>query len=201
MSTSTTSHVPAAHPTVAAGNAAALAPLPTFAVDASHSSVGFGVKHLMITTVRGEFAAFAGTLQYDAARPEQTKLEATIEVASINTREAGRDEHLRSPDFFDAATFPTMTFVSTSARRDGDGLVINGQLTIRGISKPVALMVSDLTAEQADPWGNQRIGATARATILRSDFGMTWNAALEAGGVLVSDKVTLEIEASLVRRA
>lgn len=181
-------------------NVAALAATPTYNVDASHSSVGFGVKHLMITTVRGEFGAFAGSFHYDAHRPEQTKLEATIEVGSVNTREPKRDEHLRSADFFDAANYPTMTFVSTTARRDGDHLIVSGQLTIRGTTKPVTLTISDLTPEQTDPWGNKRIGATARATILRSDYGMTWNAALEAGGVLVSDKVTLEIEASLVRQ-
>lgn len=200
MNTPTISNSSASTTPVAATTAAALAPVPAFNVDASHSSVGFGVKHLMITTVRGEFGAFAGVFHYDANRPELSKLEATIEVASVNTREAKRDEHLRSADFFDAANNPTMTFVSTSARRDGHNLIVNGELTIRGTSKPVALTVSDITPEQTDPWGNKRIGATARATILRSDYGMTWNAALEAGGVLVSDKVTLEIEASLVRQ-
>ncbi|MBK9072589.1 MAG: YceI family protein [Myxococcales bacterium] len=200
MSTSTISNPSTSNSSVAS-NTAALAPVTKYAVDASHSSVGFGVRHLMITTVRGEFSQFAGSFSYDASRPELTKLEANIEVGSVNTREPKRDEHLRSADFFDAANHPSMTFVSTSARRDGDKLIVSGQLTIRGTSKPVVLTVSDITPEQTDPWGNKRIGATARATILRSDYGMTWNAALEAGGVMVSDKVTLEIEASLVRQA
>lgn len=174
---------------------------PLYAVDLAHSSVGFSVRHLMITNVRGEFTGFAGTFAYDPAHPEQAKLEATVQIASINTREPKRDDHLRSADFFDAAKFPVMTFVSTSARRKGAGLELQGNLTIRGTTQQVTLAVTDITAETADPWGNQRIGATAEATISRAAFGMTWNTVLEAGGVAVSDAVKIHLEASLVRKA
>lgn len=170
-------------------------------LDASHTSVGFSVRHLMITNVRGEFQKVSGEATYDPAKPESAKLSATIDVASINTREEKRDAHLRSADFFDAETYPTITFESRSVRRKGDGVEIVGDLTIHGTTKEVVLTVDEITAEHGDPWGQRRIGASAKTKIRRSDFGMTWNSAVEAGGVLVGDEITISIDASLVKQA
>ncbi len=168
-------------------------------LDAGHSAVGFSVRHLMITNVRGEFEKFRGTITYDTARPEGTRIETTIEVASLNTREAKRDADLRSPLFFDADNHPEMTFVSRSVLAAGDGaLEVTGDLTIRGTTQPVVLSVGDISAAQ-DMRGNQRLGATASARIKRSDFGMTWNKALETGGVVVGDVVTITLDLSLVK--
>jgi polyisoprenoid-binding protein YceI len=171
-------------------------------LDPGHSAVGFSVRHLMITNVRGEFEKYRGDVTYDAAHPEATRIEATIDVASLNTREARRDTDLRSALFFDVEKHPQMTFVSKSARtaRDGgDGdLEVTGDLTIRGITHEVTLSVRDISAA-ADMRGNQRIGATASTKIKRSDFGMTWNKALETGGVVVGDAVTITLEVSLVK--
>jgi polyisoprenoid-binding protein YceI len=168
-------------------------------LDAGHSAVGFSVRHLMITNVRGEFEKFRGTVSYDAARPEATRIEATIEVASLNTREAKRDADLRSALFFDADNHPEMTFVSRSVLAAGDGgLEVTGDLTIRGTTQPVVLSVGDISTAQ-DMRGNQRLGATASARIKRSDYGMTWNKALETGGLVVGDVVTITLDLSLVK--
>jgi polyisoprenoid-binding protein YceI len=168
-------------------------------LDPGHSAVGFSVRHLMITTVRGEFGSYRAAVTYDPARPEATRLDATIDVASLDTREAKRDGDLRSPLFFDADNHPTMTFVSKAARAIGQGeLEVTGELTIRGITKAVALTIREISDAQTDMRGSKRIGATATARIKRSDFGMTWNKALDSGGVVVGDVVTISIEASLV---
>ncbi len=182
---------------------AAPAPAPTgrFILDAAHSNVGFSVRHMMISNVRGEFGKVSGEVSYDPARPEQTRLSVTVDVASINTREEKRDAHLRSADFFDVDNHPQMTFVSRAVRHSGGGLELVGDLTIRGTTREITLAVDDLTPEHTDPWGGRRIGVTARGKIRRSDFGMRWNAALEAGGVLVADEVKIEIEAQLVRQS
>lgn len=169
-------------------------------IDASHSTVTFSVRHMMITNVRGEFQKLAGEVRYDAARPEATTVTAEIDVASVNTREEKRDAHLRSADFFDAEKNPKITFVSKRVAKKGPGLEIAGDLTIRGTTREVILVATDLTAEHTDPWGGRRIGATAKTKIKRSEFGMMWNAALEAGGVLVSDDITIEIDVSLVKQ-
>jgi polyisoprenoid-binding protein YceI len=171
-------------------------------LDAGHSAVGFSVRHLMITNVRGEFETFRGDVTYDAARPEATRIQATIDVASLNTREAKRDADLRSPLFFDAEGHPQMTFASKSARAAGDGdLDVTGDLTIRGITREVTLSVRDISAPQVDMRGSTRIGATASTKIKRSDYGMTWNKALETGGVVVGDVVTITLDVSLVKGA
>jgi len=170
-----------------------------FTLDAGHSAVGFSVRHLMITNVRGEFEKFSGNVTYDASRPEATRVEATVDVASLNTREAKRDADLRSPLFFDADNHPSMTFVSKSVRALGDGnLEVKGDLTIRGTTHEATLSVRDISAA-TDMRGNSRIGATAETKIKRSDFGMTWNKALETGGVVVGDVVTITLEVSLVK--
>jgi polyisoprenoid-binding protein YceI len=181
---------------------AAPTPVPTgrFVLDAAHSNVGFSVRHMMISNVRGAFGKVSGEVSHDPARPEQTRLSVTVDVASINTGEEKRDAHLRSADFFDADNHPHMTFVSRAVRHSGEGLELVGDLTIRGTTREITLAVDDLTPEHTDPWGGRRIGATARGKIRRSDFGMRWNAALEAGGVLVADEVKIEIEAQLVRQ-
>ena len=140
-------------------------------------------------------------MTYDAATPEKATIAVSIDVASVHTREEKRDAHLRSADFFDAEAFPTMTFVSAGVKRRGDGLEVTGALTIRGTTKDVLLAVDEITSEHGDPWGNRRIGATARTKIKRSDFGMTWNSALEAGGVLVGDEVTISLEIELIKQA
>jgi len=168
-------------------------------IDASHSSVGFSVRHMMITNVKGEFEKFEGEVSYDPTQPQAAKVSASIDVSSITTREAKRDAHLRSPDFFDAEQFPKITFQSRRTTRKGNSLEVEGELSIHGTTRDVTLTVSDLTEEHADPWGNLRIGASAKTKVKRSDFGMQWNGALEAGGVLVSDEVTILIEVSLVR--
>jgi polyisoprenoid-binding protein YceI len=174
--------------------------VPTYTLDASHSHVGFSVRHMMISNVRGEFTRLAGTVSYDPHRPEATRLDVTIDVDSINTRDEKRDGHLKSADFFDAANFPHITFRSKSSRRTDDGLEVTGDLTIHGTTREVKLAIEDVTAEFADPFGGRRFGASARTKVRRSDFNMKWNAALEAGGVLVGDEITVQIEAELVRQ-
>jgi polyisoprenoid-binding protein YceI len=187
-------------------NAASTSPTPAaakagnFALDASHSHVGFAVRHMMISNVRGEFQKLAGTVSYDPARPEAAKVDVSIEVASLNTRDERRDAHLRSADFLDADAFPQITFVSKSARANADGLDLVGDLTVHGTTREVTLAVADITPEFSDPFGNRRLGASARAKIKRSDFGMRWNAALEAGGALVGDEVSITLEVELVRQ-
>jgi polyisoprenoid-binding protein YceI len=168
-------------------------------IDASHSSVGFSVRHMMITNVKGAFEKFEGEVSYDPKRPEATNVSASIDVASITTREERRDAHLRSADFFDAEQFPKITFQSRRTARKGDSLEVTGELSIHGTTREVTLRVDDLTAEHLDPWGNLRIGASATTKVKRSDFGMQWNGAVEAGGVLVGDEITIQIEVSLVR--
>lgn len=171
----------------------------TWTIDASHTLASFSVRHLMISNVRGEFQKLSGSATYDPNRPEASTVTATIEVASINTREEKRDAHLRSADFFDAEAHPVITFRSTAAKRKGDGLEVTGDLTIRGTTRQVVLTVDEITAEQVDPWGGRRVGATAKTKIKRSDFGMTWNAALEAGGVVVGDEVSITLDVELVK--
>jgi polyisoprenoid-binding protein YceI len=180
---------------------AAARDLPRWTLDAAHSHIGFGVRHMMISTVRGEFQKVSGEASYDPQRPEASRVTVSIDVSSLNTRDDKRDAHLRSADFFDVEAHPTMTFTSTAVRRRGDELELVGELTIHGTTRSVTLVVEEITPEHSDPWGNRRVGASARGKIRRSDFGMRWNAALEAGGVLVGDEVSLQIEAELIRNA
>jgi polyisoprenoid-binding protein YceI len=171
-----------------------------YALDASHSHIGFSVRHMMITNVRGEFTSLAGEVSYDPNHPEATRVEVTVDPGSVNTREEKRDAHLRSADFFDVEKYPKVAFSATRTKKRGDALEVTGNLTIRDTTREVTLTVDNVTPEHADPWGARRIGASARTKIKRSDFGMRWNAALEAGGVLVGDDITLEIDVSLVRQ-
>ena len=171
----------------------------TWTIDASHTNATFSVRHLMISNVRGEFQKVSGTVTYDRAKPELTKVEATLEVASISTRDANRDTHLRSADFFDAEKFPVISFASTSFRSGDKGNELLGKLTIKDVTRDVVLHLDGPTPEQKDPWGNNRIGASASTKIKRSDYGITWNTALEAGGVVVGDEITIHLDVELVQ--
>jgi polyisoprenoid-binding protein YceI len=173
----------------------------TYAIDPSHSRVGFVARHAMVTKVRGSFNEFEGSGHFDAVDPSKSHLQLTIQAASIDTRNADRDAHLRSNDFFDMETHPTITFVSTAVVQTGDDEYrVTGDLTIKGVTRPVTVEL-EYTGTAVDPFGNQRIGFEGKTTVNRKDWGVNWNAALEAGGVLVSEKVTLELEVSAIRSA
>ena len=169
----------------------------TYAIDASHSHVGFKVRHLMVSKVRGRFADFAGTVTI-ADQPLESSVEVTVQLASIDTRDEQRDGHLRGADFFDVETNPTMTFRSTGVREAGKGHdQVDGELSLLGITKPFVLDVT-FDGSATDPWGGKRAAFTATGEIDREDFGLTWNQALETGGVLVGKKIEIEIEAEAV---
>jgi polyisoprenoid-binding protein YceI len=170
-----------------------------YTIDTTHSSAEFSVRHLMITNVRGRFGALSGTVDYDPQAPEASQINVTIDATSIDTREDKRDAHLRSPDFFDVEKFPTLTFVSKQVTKSKDGFLALGDLTIRGVTKEITLEVEGPTETTKDPWGNSRIGASATAKINRKDWGLNWNAALEAGGVLVGEQVKIAIEVSMIQ--
>ena len=169
-------------------------------IDPAHSSASFSIKHMMIAKVHGGFEKLSGTLQYDAANATQASVEASIDAASINTREAQRDGHLRSADFFDVEKFPTLSFKSTKVEADSDDLKVTGLLKIKDVSKEVVFAVEGPTAELKDPYGNLKIGVSATTKIKRKDFGLTWNAALEAGGVLVGDDVTITLDVQFAKK-
>jgi len=178
-----------------------LAHAATWEIDPAHASVEFRVRHLMVAWVKGAFVDVAGTVEIDEADLAKSKLNVTIATASINTNNAKRDEHLRSADFFDTASFPAMTFVSKQIVAEGDQVrQVIGDLTIRGTTREVTLSVDELTPAIKDPWGNTRRGATATAQINRKDFGLTWNKALEAGGVAVGDEVKIALDVELIRK-
>jgi polyisoprenoid-binding protein YceI len=167
-----------------------------------HTTVMFSVRHLMITNVHGVFEAVGGTARFDAQHPELTEIEIEIPAASIDTRQAQRDAHLRSPEFFDAEAHPTITFRSTRIGVvDGRVQQIAGALTIRETTREIVLAIDEISPEQRDHNGKLRIGASATAKLRRSEFGMTYNRALEAGGVAVSDEVKLKFDVSLVKDA
>ena len=170
-----------------------------YTIDPSHSHIGFTARHAMVTKVRGSFNEYEGAGYFDADEPTNSKLELTIKAASIDTGNADRDNHLRSNDFFDMETHPEIRFVSTNVEGTGDDKFrVTGDLTIKGVTKPVAVDF-DFTGTAVDPFGNERIGFEGRTTINRKDWGVNWNAALEAGGVLVSEKVNLEFEVSAIK--
>ncbi|MNL06219.1 hypothetical protein D3C87_1268510 [compost metagenome] len=168
-------------------------------IDTAHSSANFSIKHMMIAKVHGGFEKLSGTLQLDGTDITKSSIQASIEAASINTREAQRDAHLKSADFFDVEKYPTLDFKSTKIEKDGDELKVTGQLTIHGVSKEVVFQVDGPTEEVKDPYGNIKIGISATAKIKRKDFGLGWNAALEAGGVLVGDEVSLSLDVQFAK--
>lgn len=166
-------------------------------IDHSHSGVHFSVRHLMVAKVRGTFESWKGTLEIDDDDITRSKVDVTIDTASISTKEPKRDEHLRSPDFFEVEKYPHLHFTSTKVERVGnDELAITGELTIRDVTKTIVLEVEE-AGRVKDPWGGLRAGFTAKTHLNRKDFGLHWNAVLEAGGVVVGDKIeiTIEIEA------
>ncbi|MFE6733987.1 YceI family protein [Microbacterium sp. NPDC057650] len=164
----------------------------TWTLDPQHSEVTFSVRHMMISKVRGSFGVKSATL-YAPENPLETKVEASVDVTSIDTNDEGRDAHLRSADFFDTENHPTMEFVSTGARVEDGDLFVDGDLTIRGTTKPVSFAL-DFGGFGTDPYGNYKAGASATTVINREDFGLTWNAALETGGVLVGKDVTINLD-------
>ena len=171
-----------------------------YTIDPTHSRIGFSTRHAMVTTVRGQFKEFSGTAHVDTANPGESRVQLTISTPSIDTGVADRDAHLRSADFFDADENKEITFTSTKVERDGDEWIVTGDLSINGVTKPVTVPF-ELTGSAQDPFGNIRIGFEGGTAINRKDWGVTWNAALETGGVLVSDKIVLEFEISAVRGA
>lgn len=174
----------------------------TYQIDSAHSAAHFSVRHMMISNVRGEFSKVSGTVRYDAETPANSSVEALIDAASINTREPDRDKHLKSPDFFDVEKYPELTFRSKSVKPAGDGeLQVTGDLTIHGTTREVVLTVEGPTREHKDPWGNQRIGATAATKISRKEFGVEWNMAMEAGGLVIGDEIKISIDMEAVRQA
>jgi polyisoprenoid-binding protein YceI len=173
----------------------------TWTLDPAHTRIGFVARHAMVTKVRGSFNEFEGTAVLDGANPANSHAEVTIKAASIDTRNAQRDEHLRSNDFLAMQEYPEITFTSTGARQvDDTTFELTGDLTIRGVTKPVTIPFSFEGAAK-DPFGNLRAGFEGSVVINRKDWGVTWNAALEGGGVLVSDRVTLEFEISAIKNA
>jgi polyisoprenoid-binding protein YceI len=180
--------------------------LPAFAsatvwnIDADHSNVGFKVRHLMVSNVKGSFEKFSGTVDVNDKDISKSKVNVSIDTASINTNVKKRDEHLRSADFFDVAKFPTMTFTSKKVVSAGTGkLKVTGDLTLHGVTKEVVLDVEGPAVESKDPWGNVRSGVVASTKINRKDFGLVYNAALETGGVAVGEEVTISLEIEMIK--
>jgi len=172
----------------------------TWSIDPVHSVAEFKVKHMMISNVKGHFSKITGSLTIDEVGHANSQVEASLDAASIETRDAQRDAHLKSEDFFHVEKFPTLTFRSTSIKRDGNGeLSVEGDLTIRGVTRKVVFAVDGPTPATKDPWGNTRIGISATTKVNRKDFGLVWNAALEAGGILVGDEVTIALDVQFTK--
>ncbi len=180
--------------------AASLMGAETYKIDAAHSSAQFAVKHMMVSNVRGEMGNLSGTVLYDPTNLAGSKIDASIDVSTLTTHDPDRDKHLKSPDFFNVEKFPTITFKSKQFTKTGDKVQIVGDLTIHGVTKEVTLTVDGPTEENKDPWGNMRRGASATTTVNRKDFGLTWNKALESGGVLVGDQVQITLDIEGVRK-
>jgi len=173
----------------------------TYTLDVAHSRLGFVARHAMVTKVRGAFNAFEGTATIDGDNPSNSSVEITIDVNSVDTRNEQRDGHLRANDFFDIANYPQITFKSTAIEHEGGNeFSVTGDLTIKDVTKSVTFPL-EFTGAVKDPWGNDRIGFEGSTVINRTDYGVSFNAALEAGGVLVSEKVTLEFELAAIRNA
>ena len=180
------------------GLASTVAQAATYKLDAAHTTIGFSVKHLMVSNVKGSFGEFDGTIEFDEANPSAMKASAVVQVASINTANEKRDEHLRSADFFDAATHPTITFESTRVEGSLPNLTLVGNLTIRGVTKEVSIPV-EVGGPITNPWGKVVIGLSGGTTINRQDFGVNWSKALDGGGVVVGDEVKLILEIEAIK--
>ncbi|MEU0667737.1 YceI family protein [Streptomyces lavendulocolor] len=198
FSRTTTATVPAP---AAAVDPALAALTGTYTIDPSHSGIGFTARHAMVTNVRGAFTEYEGTLELDGTDPAASGASIDVTIASVDTGSADRDAHLRSADFFDAEQFPLMTFRSTGAEAlGGTDYRITGDLTIKDVTKPISIDL-EFNGAAKDPFGNERVGFEGKAELLRSEWGLTWNAALETGGVLVSDKIKLTFEISAIKNA
>jgi polyisoprenoid-binding protein YceI len=171
----------------------------TWNIDTSHSAIHFWVRHLVISKVHGRFAKWSGALSFDEQDPTRSSVEVRIDADSIDTQVADRDAHLKSADFLDAANHPALTFKSRRIEQRGDGYLVTGDLTIRGTTREVVLE-ADFAGLAKDPWGNQRAGFSAKTALDRRDYGLTWNAAVETGGVLVGEKVEISIELEAVKQ-
>ena len=172
----------------------------TWAIEASHSTIGFSVRHMLVSNVWGSFGTFTASVDGSPADPSTAKISATIEVASVDTREPKRDEHLRAADFFDAAKFPQMTFTSTKVEKSSATTAkVAGNLTLRGVTKPVGLDV-EYTAPVKNPWGKTVVGASATGKINRKDFGVNWSKSLDGGGLVVGDDVTIQLDLEFVKK-
>jgi polyisoprenoid-binding protein YceI len=171
----------------------------TYKIDPAHSTAHFVIRHMMITNVRGNFTGLQGTVVYDRETPSASSIDVTIDANTLSTGDVNRDGHVKSADFLDVAAYPTITYQSKTVVSGGDGLSVTGDLTIHGVTKEVILHVEDPSEEQKDPWGNLRIGASGTTKIKRSDFGLSWNAALETGGILLGDDLKIELEVSLIK--
>jgi polyisoprenoid-binding protein YceI len=172
----------------------------TWNLDAAHSTADFKVKHMMISNVKGSFSGLSGTLKLDETDYTHSTVEASIPVTSIKTGDEGRDGHLKSPDFFEAEKYPTMTFKSVNIDSTGGANYdVTGELTLHGVTKVVTFAVEDVSVPSKDPWGNQRIGLSATTKINRKDFGLVWNSALETGGLLVGEDVTINLEVQFIK--
>jgi polyisoprenoid-binding protein YceI len=174
----------------------------TYEIDPAHSSAQFIVRHMMITNVRGGFSRIKGTIVYDSDNPGASTVEAIIDAGTISTLDGQRDAHLKSADFLDVENHPTIMFKSRKVESKGsDEAIVTGDLTIHGVTREVALKVEGPSKEEKDPWGNIRIGASGATKIKRSDFGLTWNAALETGGIMVGDDLKIELEVQMIKAA
>ncbi|HMF74650.1 MAG TPA: YceI family protein [Bryobacteraceae bacterium] len=172
----------------------------TYQIDSVHSSVQFVVRHLMVSNVRGTFSGVKGSVHYDPANPAATTVDAIVDVNTISTNDEKRDGHLKSADFLDAAQYPEIIFKAKKVKKTGDSdFGVTGDLTLHGVTKEVVLDVEEVSTEAKDPWGGTRIGAAAKTKIKRSDFGLTWNAALETGGLMVGDDVKIEFDLQFVK--
>jgi len=172
----------------------------TWKIDPAHSQAEFKVKHMMISNVKGSFSGLSGTLIEDTSDPTRSQIEASIDASTISTGDEQRDTHLKSADFFDQAQHPNMTFKSTKVEKKADGeYKVTGDLTVHGVTKPVTFAVEGPSAPGKDPWGNTRIGLSATTKINRKDFGLTWNAALETGGILVGEDVQITLDVQFIQ--
>lgn len=173
----------------------------SYQIDSSHSSAGFSVKHMMVTNVSGRFSNIKGTIQYDEKNLANSSVTASVDVNTVNTNEGKRDAHLKAPDFFDAAKYPTMEFKSTKVYKANGVVKVDGNLTLHGVTKPVTLTLTEVSPEVKHPMGGLVRGAVATTKINRKDFGLTWNKTLETGGLMVGDEVTVTLEIEATRKA
>ena len=181
-----------------AGSAATSSAADKYTVDPTHSSIGFAVRHMVVSKVKGYFNEYTATILYDDKDITKSGVEVTIKTASIDTRDAKRDEHLRTPDFFDAAKYPEITFKSKRIEKSGEGFVAVGDLTMRGVTKEIQLPFT-FAGVVTDPWGNTRLGLSASTKLNRQDYGVSWSKSLDSGGLVVSDDVEIAIEIEAIK--